>query len=166
MKQIKSECIDKITHKVYLGDIYGTKELDYFKQEKIGGIISLTTEETAPTFNDKSLQHLCINIGDSPEINIIQHFKKCIDFIESSSQNTYVHCMCGVSRSSSIVIAYIMWKNKIKYYDAYFFVKNKRPFICPNDGFIDQLKMFEKLLINNNYNLDQIDFSKIEWPKK
>ena len=84
--------------------------------------------------------------------NIIQYFKECIEFIEKADK-IFIHCMCGVSRSSTIVIAYLMWKTYCSYYNSYFFVKSRRPFIDPNDGFVKQLKMFEDLLQNNYYDL-------------
>ena len=73
--------------------------------------------------------------------------------------------MCGISRSSTIVIAYLMWKTQATYNEAYFFVKNRRKFIPPNDGFVQQLKIFEKLLKDNNYDLNKIKFDKIKWPQ-
>ena len=54
-----------------------------------------------------------------------------------------------------------MWKAHCSYYDAYFFVKSRRPFIDPNDGFLRQLKIFEDLLKNNEYDLNKIDFNSI-----
>ena len=69
--------------------------------------------------------------------------------------------MAGVSRSPTIVISYLMWKEKKGYNETYFFVKNKRRFIGPNQGFVSQLKLFEEKLKENNYNLDKIDFKNI-----
>ena len=57
----------------------------------------------------------------------------------------------GISRSPSIVIAYLMYQNKMKFEEAYNFVKNKRKEISPNSGFQEQLKKFEKILTDNNY---------------
>ena len=56
-----------------------------------------------------------------------------------------------------------MWKNKKKYNEALQFVKTKRHFVCPNPGFKEQLKMFEILLIENNYDIDKINFKEIKW---
>ena len=70
--------------------------------------------------------------------------------------------MCGISRSPSIVIAYLMWKAHCSYYDAYFFVKNRRSFICPNEGFVKQLKIFENLIKTNDYDLNKIDLNSID----
>ena len=47
--------------------------------------------------------------------------------------------------------------------DALKFVKEKRRVVCPNYGFQEQLKIFEKNLIENNYNIDKIKFKDIKW---
>jgi protein-tyrosine phosphatase len=57
----------------------------------------------------------------------------------------------GISRSASIVVAYLMYKNKMSYDEAFDEVKNKRSVISPNIGFQEQLKKFEKILKDNNY---------------
>jgi len=46
-----------------------------------------------------------------------------------------VHCAAGVSRSASIVIAYLMKINHWTFENAYSFVKSKRKIIDPNFGF-------------------------------
>ncbi|ODV64401.1 dual specificity protein phosphatase family protein, partial [Ascoidea rubescens DSM 1968] len=43
-----------------------------------------------------------------------------------------IHCQCGVSRSASLVVAYIMKLKNLKFSDAYCFVKEKASEICPN----------------------------------
>ena len=67
-----------------------------------------------------------------------------------------------MSRSPTIVIAYIMWKNKLSLNKAIKFVKEKRSIISPNDNFMNQLKIFEELLIKNDYNINNIKFNKIK----
>ena len=57
----------------------------------------------------------------------------------------------GISRSASIVIAYIMYKNKMPFNEAFDFVSKKRKVISPNTGFKDQLIKFEKIMKENNY---------------
>ena len=73
-----------------------------------------------------------------------------------------MHCAAGVSRSASIVIAYIMWDKKMSFEEAFEFVESKRN-IGPNNGFIEQLKLFEKELIEKNYDIDKIKFEEIKW---
>jgi protein-tyrosine phosphatase len=57
-----------------------------------------------------------------------------------------VHCFAGVSRSATIVIAYMMQEHGMNYHSAFKFVKSKRPFINPNEGFRTQLITFGKEL--------------------
>ena len=74
--------------------------------------------------------------------------------------------MAGASRSATIVIAYLMWTKKMKYQEALDFVKKKRFIVFPTYGFREQLKMFEKLLIENDYDIDKINFNDIKWEFK
>jgi len=46
----------------------------------------------------------------------------------------------GKSRSAAIVIAYLMRCSSMSYDEALSFVREKRPGIKPNVGFIEQLK--------------------------
>ena len=50
----------------------------------------------------------------------------------------------------------------LNYEEAFNFVNQKRPSALPNDGFIKQLKIFEKLLKDNEYDIEQINFYAIE----
>ena len=55
-----------------------------------------------------------------------------------------MHCAAGVSRSGTIVIAYIMWKKQMLFKDAIEFVRARRDVVCPNPGFLCQLYLFER----------------------
>jgi protein-tyrosine phosphatase len=56
-----------------------------------------------------------------------------------SGGRVFVHCFAGVSRSATIVIAYLMKEHGLSFNSAIKFVKSKRPQINPNDGFRKQL---------------------------
>ena len=163
--KIKSENIDKITDKIYLGDIDGAREVNYLKQEKITHIISLAGKIFSPEYEEGLFKRKIIDIIDFEDENIFQYFKDCIQFIESAKK-IYIHCMAGVSRSATIVIAYIMWKEHKSYYQAFLDVKYKRKFIEPNKGFIFQLRYFESMLNENNYDLEKIDFVGFNYKEK
>ena len=55
-----------------------------------------------------------------------------------------------------------MWKTHSTFNDVYFFVKKRRPEIDQNNGFRKQLKIFQDLLKENNYDLTKIDFESIK----
>jgi len=72
----------------------------------------------------------------------------CIDIIEESrkfGENILVHCMCGVSRSVTIILSYLIYTGK-SLKDSLMFVKElrKNQYTQPNIGFFKQLLTFEK----------------------
>ena len=54
-----------------------------------------------------------------------------------------MHCYAGVSRSSAIVAAYLMWKYRWPLDKTLAFLVFKRVVAKPNDGFYNQLKEVE-----------------------
>jgi hypothetical protein len=86
-----------------------------------------------------------IEIDDSLEQNLSNYIREALDFIVESQKhnsNILIHCVSGISRSASIVIAYMMDKYKMNYDEAFAYVKTKRPTIRPNTNFIEQLLIF------------------------
>ena len=147
--------IDHIIDNVYLGNIDGALNVDNLKYEGISKILSVT-DVGAPHYKkeDNFIQKV-IKVIDVPNQNIIKFFVECFKFI-IGEEKVLVHCMSGASRSAAIVIAYLMWFHRMPYQDAFNFVSRKRWCVLPNSGFRFQLKQFEKLLKENNYDLSLI----------
>jgi len=55
-----------------------------------------------------------------------------------------VHCHAGVSRSTTVVVAYLMVRKRWPLQKALHFVKKKRYIVEPNFGFLEQLCQFEQ----------------------
>ena len=82
-----------------------------------------------------------IDLNDYIESSILPYIDKCIQFInENKSEKIFVHCNAGVSRSPSIIIAYLIKSFNYTFNEAYNFVKNKRSIIKPNDKFMKELQ--------------------------
>ena len=152
--------ISQITNTIYLGNIDAAFNKKKLKQIGIKKILTVM-EAFGNHYSSNKFIHKSIDVEDNYQTNIIRYFKECFLFIEGNDK-IFVHCAAGMSRSPTIVIAYIMWKNKLSLNKAIKFVKEKRPLISPNDNFMNQLKIFEELLIKNNYNIDNIKFNKIK----
>lgn len=58
----------------------------------------------------------------------------------------YIHCSAGVSRASYYDIGLHMRVLNLSYDDAFALVHKQRPCICPNSGFVSQLKRLEPQL--------------------
>jgi dual specificity phosphatase 12 len=82
------------------------------------------------------------NIADDEKSNLAQYFDetgRIIDEALNRGEVVYVHCWAGISRSTSIIIAYL-----IKYFGwapdfALKWVKQRRKIVRPNPGFSRQL---------------------------
>ena len=66
---------------------------------------------------------------------------------ENRESKVFVHCQMGVSRSSTIVISYMMRKYQLSFQEALKLVKSKRQCVKPASGFEKQLKHFETTIL-------------------
>jgi len=60
------------------------------------------------------------------------------------AKGVFVHCQAGVSRSATVVIAYLMKHTLMTMTDAYKYVRGRRPVVSPNLNFMGQLLEFEE----------------------
>ena len=94
-----------------------------------------------------------LDIKDSPDQNILDYFDQVFKIInDSRNNNVVINCQGGISRSSSFMIAYFLNCGN-SYEESYNIVKSSRPVICPNRGFVEQLKKYEKYMnyLNSNF---------------
>jgi hypothetical protein len=64
----------------------------------------------------------------------------------SSGERVLVHCVQGMSRSATVVIAYLMKKHKWTLSQALDYVKERRSCVNPHVGFMAQLRKYEAAL--------------------
>ena len=122
----KSNNIDKITDKIYIGDEDGAKEFDFLKNEQIHNVLSLVGNP--PTYpEDMKINLMNLNLEDCLNTNIINPIKECADFIDKSDK-IFIHCSCGVNRSPAIAIGYLMWKTHASYDEVFNFLDNIHSF--------------------------------------
>lgn len=63
--------------------------------------------------------------------------------VRESKGKVLVHCHAGISRSSTICMAYLMAVKKYRMEEAYEYVKSRRRCVSPNFNFMEQLLNFE-----------------------
>jgi len=101
------------------------------------------------------LHFLGIPASDTIYYNMAVSFQKAADFIEqalaSKAGRVLVHCQAGISRSATLVIAYLMIKRNFTVRQALHTVSSRRK-IYPNQGFLQQLCDLEDELIRKNKN--------------
>lgn len=139
--------IDQIIDGLFLGDFTAAASLQVLKSHEITHI--LTAAAGLPLHFPDQFTYKQIQIYDMPTCSIIDYFPECIEFIDQALEGggrVFVHCAMGVSRSATIVIAYLMCKKEYRWRSALQFVTSKHPETQPNFGFIDQLKQYEASL--------------------
>ena len=141
-----------IPNKLFLGNYYSATQKEELKKRGVTHI--LMVGYLLHEFYPEDFEYANIEIDDDERENIFKYFYTCINFIEKS-KICFVHCQAGMSRSASIVIAYVMYKLKLKFEEAFDYVKKRREYIYPNVGFKLQLMDFERVLIYCNYDLEK-----------
>ena len=157
---VTSEIMDNL----FLGGYSSALNTEQLKEKGITKVLTVMDGKEGPNYNPEEFTHKRFNINDTCQQNIIQYFGECINFIKGD-EKVLVHCLMGASRSATIVIAYLMWYKKWKFEEAFQFVRTKRFIAFPNKGFQEQLQLFEKLLEENDYDIDKIKFNEIKFPK-
>ena len=145
---------------LYISSYKTASTVKDLKNLKITNIINCSgdlCENLSPSSSLLNIEYLTLNIKDNVSENIECLFFKCIDLINDVKEKNgrvLIHCYKGVSRSVSIVIAYLIYLYKWTYDEAFDFVQSKRSIANPNIGFYLQLKTFHKRLTLENDRLE------------
>ncbi len=130
----------QITEHIFIGNIGHARSLEWLKANNITHIVNCTNE-LDNYFPDKfiytklylwDLEHQTLQFSLEPSYNFIQ-------LAIRNSGIILIHCHAGISRSSSILIYYLMRSNNLKFNVALAHVKKLYPKANPNISFGNQL---------------------------
>lgn len=131
--------ISKIENNLYLGSIE-----DAYDAKKLAGlgithVLNMATE--IPNFYEGQFEYRKINGRDIPAFQMHKHFEEVADFIHQSMQKgkVLVHCFCGISRSTTAILAYYVKYRGMDPRKGCEMIRKKRWIVYPNDGFMRQL---------------------------
>jgi len=142
------ESADSTTGVLYLGDMTAAMEKNKLKREGVKTVLTVAVGLRIYYNPISGIQHHVYPAFDIETFDLSKYFENTYEAIENGLKKggVLVHCAAGISRSATIIIAYLMKKNKWTYQETYNFVKRKRSVISPNSGFVRQLKNYEKKL--------------------
>ena len=143
--------ISEIVPGVYISSFASACYIDKLKDLGITHIVSVLAgvEKMYP----EDFKYCVIDVCDRSYSDIDKYFDECSLFIDEcvkSSGKVLVHCKYGVSRSATIVGAYLISKRGESTSQAIKIMKERRNCVNPNQGFIDQLLKYESSHNNND----------------
>lgn len=146
----QDEKLSQISADLYLGSRPKIKDVEILKKIGITHIVSCLNLEkhSELTFLEQDFQTIFLPVRDGVDENITSVLPSFFDFVSMSENSSpkakvLVHCEAGVSRSATLVIALLMIREQISFYDAFLAVRSKRAKVLPNIGFASQLQSFE-----------------------
>ena len=135
--------------RIYIGSIGAALNKYQLIENQVTHI--LTAADSLPPPYPDSFVYKNIDIRDDISCNILRVFEEAIEFIDQaldSGGKVLVHCFAGKSRSAAICCAYLIRRQNMNLEQALRQLKESRPCVMPNPGFLFQLQLFEKSFLN------------------
>lgn len=139
------EC-SRIVDYIYLGSDTVAKDREVLRQNGITHVLNCVGF-LCPEYFKNDLVYKTLWLQDSPSEDITSILYDVFDYFEDVREQggrVFVHCCQGVSRSTSLVIAFLMWKEGHSFEEAFQHVKAARGVTNPNMGFACQLLQCQK----------------------
>ncbi|XP_045812936.1 protein-tyrosine-phosphatase MKP1-like isoform X1 [Trifolium pratense] len=139
------EC-SRIAEHIYLGSDTVAKNHELLRQKGITHVLNCVGF-VCPEYFKSDFVYKTLWLQDSPTEDITCILYDVFDYFEDVREQggrVLVHCCQGVSRSTALVIAYLMWRKGQSFEDAFQFVKTARGVTNPNMGFACQLLQCQK----------------------
>lgn len=122
--------MNNVLPNLYLGDIEASQDLESLAEHKINSIVSILAQKE---FLVPTTHHLLITLNDGEAFSP-ENLEKGVTFIKNALKNNegiLVHCMAGISRSTTLISAYLMKELHYTPYEAIKFLQEKREIIDP-----------------------------------
>jgi len=135
--------------RLFISGVFTLTRRAALKAANITHIVSVLNLQPAATAGAVSeYTRLRIDIDDVEDENILQYFKQTNDFIAqglASAGGVLVHCAMGKSRSATVCAAYLMKTLRLTPEEAVARIRQARPIVEPNEGFMQQLELYHRM---------------------
>ena len=144
------ENFSKITSSIYLGSEDAFSNPKILDSANVSHILSLvpTHEVLIPPSIAENRILYRIPLTDSVTEPIVLSFAPAIEFLVSaieSNGTVFVHCYSGISRSPSVLAAFLIHYHALSAHEALSTLQSCRSLVDPNPSFVAQLKWWEEL---------------------
>jgi dual specificity phosphatase 12 len=129
---------------LYLGSRLASVDRQLLAARNIRRVLTVgPARELTQPFSD--IKYKRFPIDDKDGVNLLKGLPAAFSFIDDAlkkNESVLVHCLAGISRSASIVIAYVMKSEGLQFEQALLAVQTRRNEVFPNIGFKKQLVCF------------------------
>lgn len=157
-KPIALNNCDQIIPHLYLGGVAAVADPESMVQQGIRAVCICCREFEFPSVEFcQQIEYHRVDVEDISREPIELFIPEATEFIHSwvsREQAVLVHCRAGVSRSASVVIAYLMTYHNFSLHDAFFLVRSHRAVVTPNLGFMEKLGEYEEKLRGTDPTID------------
>eukprot|EP00741_Cyanophora_paradoxa_P017872 tig00021035_g17261.t1 len=129
---------------LYLGSAKGAAKRALL--DSLGVDLVVNVSRKCPNLYPDEFRYVHWEIRDSLDEDIARYFADCnriLALAKRSGEVVLVHCMQGVSRSATLVLAFLMGVEGMSLRGALKLVHAARPIACPNRNFFAQLLRYE-----------------------
>lgn len=147
---------------LYLCSRLATQDRAVLEAHKITHVLNVT-ERAGNQW--EGIKYLQIQATDGTRFDLAAHFAQAHAFINEAKESgaaVLVHCEYGISRSATVVIAWLIKHHGMTLKEAFEHTKAQRRVIMPNEGFLKQLSDFEKE-VHGKTTLRLGRWGQIEW---
>jgi dual specificity phosphatase 12 len=144
----------RIIPELYLGNVVASYHIPTLQAHDISAVVSLI-EDRNPRWELPEYcalipaeNHLIVPAGDTDTQDLLVHLSRICDFIDAqhdAGRRVLVHCIAGVSRSPTVVVAYLMRKWRKDLSKTIKYVMGKRNEVWPSPNFMEQLRVWEEV---------------------
>lgn len=155
----KSDC-QHIINDIYVSGYQHGIDHEFLSKNKFTHIINcVSSSKKFRTAIYEDFTYLLLDLKDEPGVDIIFSIYSVIHFIENSNKiqgrKILIHCNEGISRGPTLLTAYLMWKFNNDKEAVLNLVKEKRPCVDLNLGFMYQLDKWNENR-KNKFSSDKI----------
>ncbi|KAM9197925.1 dual specificity protein phosphatase 13B isoform 1-T1 [Dugong dugon] len=146
--------INEVWPNLFLGDAYAARDKNKLIQLGVTHIVNAAAgkfqvDTGVKFYRGMPLEYYGIEADDNPFFDLSVYFLPVARYIRTALSvpqgRVLVHCAMGVSRSATLVLAFLMICENMTLVEAIKVVQAHRD-ICPNSGFLQQLQVLDNRL--------------------
>lgn len=146
---------------VWLGSYDAARApLSEFESRNIAFVLTVGDDELEPVHLKSGITYCICRCEDEAGTSLLPNFElfhQFIHFAREQNKGVLIHCLAGISRSTTTLVSFMMATDKIDFETAVARVRQHRRFVCPNTGFERQLRAYEHVTVGSEAARDNFD---------